>query len=38
MKDRNEEVVLSASYDNKDGLSASKLAQEFGSAVADKLR
>ncbi len=37
-KDGNGEVVLSASYDNKDRLSASKLAQEFGSAVADKLR
>ncbi|MHC4726686.1 MAG: hypothetical protein ACYS17_05600 [Planctomycetota bacterium] len=37
-KDSNGEVVLSASYDNKDQLSASKLAQEFGSAVADKLR
>jgi hypothetical protein len=37
-KDSNGEVVLSASYDNKDQLSASKLAQEFGSAVADRLR
>lgn len=37
-KDINGEVVLSASYDNKGQLSASKLAQEFGSAVADKLR
>ena len=37
-KNINGEVVLSASYDNKDQLSASKLAQEFGSAVADKLR
>jgi len=37
-KNINGEVVLSASYDNKDRLSASKLAQEFGSAVADKLR
>jgi hypothetical protein len=37
-KDTNGEVVLSASYDNKDRLSASKLAQEFGSAVADRLR
>ena len=32
------EVLLSASYDNKERKSASKLAQEFGSAVADKLR
>jgi len=30
--------LLSASYDNKDRYSASKLAQEFGSAIADKLR
>jgi hypothetical protein len=37
-KNINGEVVLSASYDNKDRLSASKLAQEFGSAVAGKLR
>ncbi len=37
-KDRNGEVVLSASYDNMAQLSATKLAQEFGSAVADKLR
>jgi hypothetical protein len=37
-KNINGEVVLSASYDNKDRLSASKLAQEFGLAVADKLR
>ena len=32
------EVLLSASYDNKDRLSASKLAREFGSALADKLK
>ena len=32
------EVLLSASYDNMAQLSATKLAQEFGSAVADKLR
>ena len=37
-KNINGEVVLSASYDNNNRLSASKLAQEFGSAVADKLR
>ena len=37
-KDSSGQVLLSASYDNKDRLSASKLAQEFGSAVADKLR
>jgi hypothetical protein len=32
------EVLLSASYDNMAQLSATKLAQEFGSVVADKLR
>jgi hypothetical protein len=32
------EVLLSASYDNIAQLSASKLAKEFGSAVADRLR
>ena len=37
-KDGGGEILLSASYDNKDRLSASKLAKEFGSAVADKLR
>ena len=37
-KDRQGQILLSASYDNKDGSTASKLAKEFGSAVADKLR
>ncbi|MFZ2146282.1 MAG: hypothetical protein WAV28_03605 [Sedimentisphaerales bacterium] len=32
------EVLLSASYDNKDRQSASQLAKEFGSALADKLK
>ena len=37
-KDREGQILLSASYDNKEGKTASKLAKEFGSAVADKLR
>lgn len=37
-KDSNGEVLLSASYDNKDRNSASKLAKEFGAALADKLK
>ena len=37
-KNKNGEVLLSASYDNKDRRSATKLAQEFGSVVADKLK
>lgn len=37
-KDSNGQVLLSASYDNKDRYSASKLAREFGSALADKLK
>jgi hypothetical protein len=37
-KDRKGQILLSASYDNKDGSTVSKLAKEFGSAVADKLR
>ena len=37
-KNKKGEVLLSASYDNKDRRSATKLAQEFGSVVADKLR
>jgi len=37
-KDSSGEVLLSASYDNKDRYSASKLAQEFGSALANKLK
>ena len=37
-KNSDGEVLLSASYDNKDRQSASKLAQEFGSALANKLK
>ena len=37
-KNKNGDILLSASYDNKNRQSATKLAQEFGSAVADKLR
>jgi len=37
-KDTNGEMLLSASYDNKERYSASKLAQKFGSALAKKLK
>ena len=37
-KNSNGEVLLSASYDNKDRYSASKLAKEFGTALANKLK
>jgi len=37
-KDSDGEVLLSASYDNRDRYSASKLAQEFGAALANKLK
>ncbi len=37
-RDSNGEVLLSASYDNKERYSASRLAQEFGSALAIKLK
>jgi ethanolamine utilization protein EutA (predicted chaperonin) len=37
-KNRNGQVLLTASYDNKEQYTVSKLAQEFGAAVADKLR
>lgn len=37
-KDNNGEILLSASYDNKERYSASKLAKEFGSALANKLK
>jgi len=37
-KDVEGEILLSASYDNKDRQSASKLAKEFGSALANKLK
>lgn len=37
-KDTNGEMLLSASYDNKERYSASKLAQQFGSDLAKKLK
>jgi uncharacterized lipoprotein YajG len=37
-KDPNGSVLLTASYDNAEQLTASKLSQEFGSALADKLK
>lgn len=37
-KDTNGEMLLSASYDNKERYSASKLAQQFGSSLAKKLK
>lgn len=37
-KDVDGEMLLSASYDNKDRYSASKLAQQFGSDLAKKLK
>jgi len=37
-KDTNGEMLLSASYDNKERYSASQLAKQFGSALAKKLR
>ena len=37
-KDPNGNILLTASYDNAEQFTASKLAQEFGSALADKLR
>lgn len=37
-KDRSGQVLLTASYDNKEQQSVSKLAKEFGSALAGKLR
>jgi len=37
-KDRDGQVLLSASYDNKSQYTASKLATEFGQALAGKLR
>ncbi|MHC4557865.1 MAG: hypothetical protein ACYTFW_16530 [Planctomycetota bacterium] len=36
-KNKDGEILLSASYDNKERYSASKLAKEFGQALADKL-
>jgi len=37
-RDRVGRVLLTASYDNRKQYTASKLAKEFGKAVADKLR
>jgi RecA-family ATPase len=37
-KDREGNVLLNASYDNAEQFTASRLAKEFGSALADKLR
>jgi len=37
-KDPSGEVLLSASYDNKERYSASTLAKKFGSALAGKLK
>jgi hypothetical protein len=37
-KDREGNVLLTASYDNAEQFTASKLAQELGSALADKLK
>ncbi len=37
-RDPNGQILLSASYDNQDRRSASKLAQEFGAALAPKLK
>ena len=37
-KDTSGEMLLSASYDNKERYSASKLAQQFGSELAKKLK
>jgi hypothetical protein len=37
-KNTSGEVLISASYDNKERYSASRLAKEFGSALAGKLK
>ena len=37
-KDKEGEILLSASYDNKKQYTASKLAREFGRALARKLK
>jgi hypothetical protein len=37
-KDKLGNILLTASYNNVDQLTASKLAQDFGSTLADKLR
>ena len=38
IKDRSGDVIASASYDNKDRKSATKLATELGKALAKKLK
>jgi hypothetical protein len=37
-RDKAGNVLLTSSYDNSEQFTASKLAQEFGSSLADKLR
>jgi hypothetical protein len=37
-RDRQGTILLTASYDNDEQYTASKLAKEFGSALADKLK
>jgi len=37
-KNRNGELLVSASYDNNERYTASKLGQEFGGALADRLK
>jgi len=37
-KDKAGNILLTASYDNRGQFTASKLAQEFGSALADKFK
>jgi hypothetical protein len=37
-KDKAGNILLTASYDNAEQFTASKLAQEFGSSLADKLK
>ncbi len=37
-KDRDGQILLSASYDNKEQFTASKIGMEFGRMVADKLK
>jgi hypothetical protein len=38
VKDAEGQLLMSASYDNREQFTASRLAKEFGSAVADKLK
>ena len=37
-KDSNGDILISASYDNKELYTAGRVAKEFGSALADKLK